>query len=194
MEAALRAIAEPRRRRILQLVSDEELSAGEIASHFDVSRPAISQHLTVLKGAGLVTSGAKAPAASTSSAMKAWMRSANFSMSSGPADSSGSDWPPSKKKGSGNEHRRSSEQRRARSPDQGQPGDIFPFFTEPDLMVRWMGTAAELDARPGGAHRVEITGERVATGEYLEVSPHDRVVFTWGWKPMRRLSAPVRRR
>jgi DNA-binding transcriptional ArsR family regulator len=55
MEAALRAIAEPRRRRILQLVSDEELSAGEIASHFDVSRPAISQHLTVLKGAGLVT-------------------------------------------------------------------------------------------------------------------------------------------
>jgi DNA-binding transcriptional ArsR family regulator len=55
MEAALRAIAEPRRRRILQLVTDEELSAGEIASHFDVSRPAISQHLTVLKGAGLVT-------------------------------------------------------------------------------------------------------------------------------------------
>jgi DNA-binding transcriptional ArsR family regulator len=55
MEAALRAIAEPRRRRILQLVSDDELSAGEIASHFEISRPAISQHLTVLKGAGLVT-------------------------------------------------------------------------------------------------------------------------------------------
>lgn len=55
MEAALRAIAEPRRRRILQLVSDEELSAGEIASHFEVSRPAISQHLTVLKGAGLIS-------------------------------------------------------------------------------------------------------------------------------------------
>lgn len=55
MEAALRAIAEPRRRRILQLVGSEELSAGEIASHFEVTRPAISQHLTVLKGAGLVT-------------------------------------------------------------------------------------------------------------------------------------------
>jgi DNA-binding transcriptional ArsR family regulator len=54
MEAALRAIAEPRRRRILQLVGSEELSAGEIASHFDVTRPAISQHLTVLRGAGLV--------------------------------------------------------------------------------------------------------------------------------------------
>jgi DNA-binding transcriptional ArsR family regulator len=54
MEAALRAIAEPRRRRILQLVGGRELSAGEIASHFDVTRPAISQHLGVLKEAGLV--------------------------------------------------------------------------------------------------------------------------------------------
>jgi DNA-binding transcriptional ArsR family regulator len=54
VEAALRAIAEPRRRRILQLVGGRELSAGEIASHFDVTRPAISQHLGVLKEAGLV--------------------------------------------------------------------------------------------------------------------------------------------
>ncbi len=50
----MRAIAEPRRRQILALVRDEELSAGEIASHFDVTRPAVSQHLTVLKEAGLV--------------------------------------------------------------------------------------------------------------------------------------------
>jgi DNA-binding transcriptional ArsR family regulator len=55
MEAALKAIAEPRRRRILSLVRDDELSAGEIAAHFEVTRPAISQHLTVLKEAGLVT-------------------------------------------------------------------------------------------------------------------------------------------
>ena len=54
METALKAIAEPRRRAILRLVLDEELSAGEIASHFDVTRPAVSQHLTVLKEAGLV--------------------------------------------------------------------------------------------------------------------------------------------
>jgi DNA-binding transcriptional ArsR family regulator len=55
MEAALRAIAEPRRRAILRLVRDAELTAGAIASHFDVSRPAISQHLGVLKDAGLVS-------------------------------------------------------------------------------------------------------------------------------------------
>jgi DNA-binding transcriptional ArsR family regulator len=55
MEAALRAIADPRRRRILELVADEERSAGEIASRFEITRPAISQHLTVLKGAGLLS-------------------------------------------------------------------------------------------------------------------------------------------
>ncbi|HWX08506.1 MAG TPA: metalloregulator ArsR/SmtB family transcription factor [Gaiellaceae bacterium] len=54
MEAALRAIAEPRRRQILELVREQELSAGAIASQFDVTRPAISQHLSVLKEAGLV--------------------------------------------------------------------------------------------------------------------------------------------
>jgi DNA-binding transcriptional ArsR family regulator len=54
MEAALRALAEPNRRRILSLVRNDELTAGEIASHFEVSRPAVSQHLTVLKEAGLV--------------------------------------------------------------------------------------------------------------------------------------------
>src|SRR5213592_4696745 len=54
VEAALRAIAEPCRRRILRLVRDSELSAGEIASHFDVTRSAVSQHLRVLKDAGLL--------------------------------------------------------------------------------------------------------------------------------------------
>src|SRR5262245_32217379 len=55
MEAALKAIAEPRRRQILRLVRQGEMTAGEIASHFAVTRPAISQHLTVLKDAGLIS-------------------------------------------------------------------------------------------------------------------------------------------
>ena len=55
VEAALKAIAAPRRRQILTLVREDELSAGEIASHFDVTRPAVSQHLNVLKEAGLVS-------------------------------------------------------------------------------------------------------------------------------------------
>ena len=50
----LDAVASPRRREILRLVWDRELSAGEIASHFDVTWPAISQNLAVLRTAGLV--------------------------------------------------------------------------------------------------------------------------------------------
>ena len=55
MQSAIQALAEPRRREILRLVRERELSAGEIASGFDVTRPAISQHLGVLKEAGLVS-------------------------------------------------------------------------------------------------------------------------------------------
>jgi len=54
VDAALRAIAEPHRREILRLVADGELAAGEIASHFDLTRPAVSQHLKVLVDAGLL--------------------------------------------------------------------------------------------------------------------------------------------
>jgi DNA-binding transcriptional ArsR family regulator len=55
VEEAIRAIAEPNRRRILQLVTSKELSAGEIASRFEITRPAVSQHLGVLREAGLVS-------------------------------------------------------------------------------------------------------------------------------------------
>ena len=55
MDEALRALAEPRRRAILRLVAHSELAAGEIAGYFEVTRTAVSQHLTVLKNAGLLT-------------------------------------------------------------------------------------------------------------------------------------------
>jgi DNA-binding transcriptional ArsR family regulator len=52
---ALQAIAEPRRREILRVIWSEELAAGDIAARFEVTRPAISQHLRVLREAGLVS-------------------------------------------------------------------------------------------------------------------------------------------
>jgi uncharacterized protein YndB with AHSA1/START domain len=63
-----------------------------------------------------------------------------------------------------------------------RPETVFPFFTDPELMVRWMGTVAEVDPRPGGIYRVDFDGSHVARGEYVEVSPPDRIVFTWGWE------------
>ncbi len=60
MDEALRAVADPTRRAILRLVKDDEVPAGEIARHFPLmSRPAVSQHLKVLKDAGLVAERAE---------------------------------------------------------------------------------------------------------------------------------------
>ena len=55
MQAVLDAISSPRRREILRLVWDQELAAGDLAARFDVTWPAVSQNLRVLRAAGLVT-------------------------------------------------------------------------------------------------------------------------------------------
>src|SRR5258707_14055861 len=55
IDLVLHALAEPNRREILRLIQDHELSSGEISSHFEVTRPAISQHLKILTDAELVT-------------------------------------------------------------------------------------------------------------------------------------------
>jgi len=54
-DAVLRALADPHRRQILRLVQYAELPAGQIASHFELTQQAVSQHLTVLKRVGLLT-------------------------------------------------------------------------------------------------------------------------------------------
>ena len=53
--AGFKALSDPTRRKILQLLEDEERTAGDIAGHFDISKPSISHHLKLLKQAGLVS-------------------------------------------------------------------------------------------------------------------------------------------
>jgi uncharacterized protein YndB with AHSA1/START domain len=62
-----------------------------------------------------------------------------------------------------------------------RPETIFPFLTDPTMHLRWMGTEAELDPRPGGAYRVVVGGDHPGVGEFVEVVPNQRVVFTFGW-------------
>ncbi len=61
------------------------------------------------------------------------------------------------------------------------PSTIFPYLTDPALHVQWMGTSAELDPRPGGAYRVMVQGQHPSVGEFVEVVPDQKVVFTFGW-------------
>jgi uncharacterized protein YndB with AHSA1/START domain len=59
------------------------------------------------------------------------------------------------------------------------PDVVFPYFTDAALAVKWIADAALLDPRPGGTFSVDVRGNP-ARGEYVEVDPPYRVVFTWG--------------
>jgi uncharacterized protein YndB with AHSA1/START domain len=59
------------------------------------------------------------------------------------------------------------------------PGDVFPYLTDTDLLTQWMGQHAVLDPVAGGSYAVDITGVPIR-GQFLEVDPPHRVVFSWG--------------
>jgi uncharacterized protein YndB with AHSA1/START domain len=62
------------------------------------------------------------------------------------------------------------------------PDTIWPYLTEADKHVEWEGTQVELDPRPGGIYRVLVAGEFQSAGEFVEVVPHERLVYTFGWE------------
>ena len=62
------------------------------------------------------------------------------------------------------------------------PSVVFQFLTDPAKMVRWMGVRAKIDPRPGGLYWLDPNGRDVIRGEYVEVIPSRRIVFTWGWE------------
>ena len=59
--------------------------------------------------------------------------------------------------------------------------EVFRYFTDPDKMILWHARAAWVDLRPGGEFRIDITDGHMARGEFLEIDPPRRVVFSWGW-------------
>ena len=63
------------------------------------------------------------------------------------------------------------------------PETVWEFFVDPEKATRWMGRSATLDPRPGGEYRVEVISGNVARGEFVELDPPHRLVWTWGWEP-----------
>lgn len=63
-----------------------------------------------------------------------------------------------------------------------RPETVFSFFTDPDRWLSWMGSSGEFDPRPGGAYRMNVVQDVVASGHFLDVTPHTRIVFTFGWE------------
>jgi len=64
-----------------------------------------------------------------------------------------------------------------------RPETVWKYWTDPGRMCDWWGAAAELDPRPGGLCRIEMAGGPVMRGEYVELVPYERLVFSFGWEP-----------
>ena len=66
------------------------------------------------------------------------------------------------------------------------PALVYDYFTRPEAMVRWMGDAARLEAKPGGDFKVDVHGACVR-GRYVELDPPHRLVIAWGYAGSDRL-------
>jgi uncharacterized protein YndB with AHSA1/START domain len=58
---------------------------------------------------------------------------------------------------------------------------VFALLTDPEKILRWMGTEAQLEAQPGGLYLVNVTGARFARGSFREVVPVHRLAYSFGW-------------
>jgi uncharacterized protein YndB with AHSA1/START domain len=68
---------------------------------------------------------------------------------------------------------------------------VWEFLVDPDKATRWMGEVASFDPRPGGLYRVEVIPGHTASGEFMELDPPHRLVYTWGWEPGAEGANPV---
>lgn len=65
---------------------------------------------------------------------------------------------------------------------EARPEVVFRLLTDPTEMLKWQGLEVDLEPRPGGIYRCRINQlGHTALGRFVEVTPHSRVVFTWGW-------------
>ena len=61
------------------------------------------------------------------------------------------------------------------------PAAVFALLTDPEKILRWMGTEAEIEPHPGGLYLVNVTGARFARGDFREVVPVHRLAYSFGW-------------
>ena len=61
------------------------------------------------------------------------------------------------------------------------PEQVWPYLTDGTLWSRWQGSQATVEPRPGGTYRMRMADGSEASGRVVEVVPHRRIIFTWGW-------------
>ncbi len=65
---------------------------------------------------------------------------------------------------------------------EASPETVWEFFVDPEKMKRWMGVEITVEPQPGGIYRCVVIPGHTAVGQYVELEPPHRVVFTWGWE------------
>lgn len=181
MDAVVRALSEPHRRQILMLVRRQELLAGSIAETFRISRPAVSQHLSVLKEAGLIAErrdGTRRwyrarPEALTGLRLfleELWSERLTRLKREAERDD-GEAW--------ASEERISVEREVVIA---AARETVWRLLVDPFEATRWMGLDAQFDLRVGGRYEVEVLPDLVTTGVFVEIEAPRRLVHTWGWE------------
>jgi uncharacterized protein YndB with AHSA1/START domain len=74
---------------------------------------------------------------------------------------------------------------------EADPETVFPFFTDPEKIARWVGVGATLDPRAGGVFCLDTAAGYSFVGEYVQVEPYSRLVFTWGYGNFQDESNPL---
>ncbi|WP_395672535.1 SRPBCC domain-containing protein [Inquilinus sp.] len=62
------------------------------------------------------------------------------------------------------------------------PAAVFALLTDPEQILRWIGTEAQMDPQPGGLYLLNVTGTRFARGAFREVVPVHRLAYSFGWE------------
>ena len=62
------------------------------------------------------------------------------------------------------------------------PETVWEFLVDPDKATRWMGQKATFEPQPGGLYHCDVIPGHTARGEFVEIDPPRRLVFTWGWE------------
>lgn len=180
MDNVLRALVDPHRRQILDLIRSRELPAGMIAERFRITRPAVSQHLTVLKQAGLVTERRDGTRRLYRAEPRALAGLRVFLDDFWERRLVGLKREAEAKEGQSIILERVSVEREIAIAAPRET--VWELLVNPDDVTTWMGQSATFDLRVGGCYQVEVLPGVFAAGEFLEIDPPGRLVYTWGWE------------
>jgi uncharacterized protein (TIGR03086 family) len=178
----LAALAEPNRRRLLELLSTGEKTAGELASSFAVTRPAVSQHLGVLADAGLVEARQQGRfryyrlvpegMAALRAALDAFWTDELIQLATAP--------PPVHPRSIRREKGHAMAEKSVVVPLGAD--ETFELLTDPERLRRWQAVTARVDLRAGGEYRFTMIPGHTAAGTFTEIEPGKRLVYTFGWE------------